>query len=102
GESRAHAHDVSAKETRRVHKVARMREDEITALVCFGISFRTFRAGALADDRLEIVRHRITMRGIAIPGLQRNHLPEFFANKFLRESDARIEATIVADLKRDA
>jgi hypothetical protein len=42
------------------------------------------------------------MGGIAVPRFQREQLSEFFVNELAREGDARIEAAIVSNLKRDA
>ena len=64
-----------------------------------GFSRRLLRAGAVNGQRLHRIGHGVAVRGIAVPGLQRQHLAHLVANEVARRLQARIEALHVADLQ---
>src|SRR5262249_31179769 len=97
--SRAHRNNIARQEPRRVDQMAGVREEEVAALVGLGIALRPTGGGALLDERLEVVRHRVAVRRIAIPRFEGHHLPKFLADELRRERHAGIEPAVVADLE---
>src|SRR5881396_727786 len=79
--------------------MAGVSQQEIAALVGLGIPLGPPGGAALLNERLEIVRHRVTVRRIAIPRFEGDHLPEFLANELPCERHTGIEAAVVADLE---
>src|SRR5579883_1937286 len=78
-----------------------VRQHKIAALVGLRVSFGTFRRGAGADDRLQVIRHRVTKAAIAVPRAEGDHLAEFGLNKIPGESNAWIKAAVICDLKHN-
>src|SRR5262245_28174402 len=82
-----------------VHKVTSMCQHEVTALVRLGVSLRPACLTAGLDDGLEVIRHRVTVGGVIVPGFEPHPLTEFVSDKVPCEPDAGVETSIVADLK---
>ena len=76
-----------------------MRENEVAALVGFGVALRFARGSAGGHDRLEIIRHGIAVKRIPIPGFEGEQCPDFLLHKFPGERDARIKPAVVPHLE---
>src|SRR5688572_30966507 len=76
-----------------------MRQNEVTTLVCLRIALGFARRGTQERNGLEIIRHRIPVSRITIPGFKRHEFAYFLTNKFTGERDAGIKAAVIADLE---
>src|SRR6185436_9414691 len=91
-QSGVHGTDLARKKSGGIHEMAGVGENEVAALVLLGIALRF--AGGRADqwNRLQVVRHRIAVSRVAIPGLECEHFAEFLADEAAGEGDAGIES----------
>src|SRR6266487_3023429 len=76
-----------------------MPEDVITLPLSFRIPCGAEHLLTTDNDRLEVVRHLITIYRSAIPNLDRQQLPDFFFDKLLSKSKAWIETLVVPTCK---
>ncbi len=79
-----------------------MREYEISTSVRFGITCWSACLLALIHQRLKIIRHRVAIDRIIVPGLETQTLAQFFTDELTGIGDARIVPSIVADLKHES
>src|ERR1700722_9076743 len=100
-ETGAYGGDLAAEQASGVHEMAAVREDEIAALVGFGIALGFARLRARAGNRLKIVRHRVTVSRIVIPRFEGEHLAYLLPDKISGKGNARIKTAIVADLENE-
>src|SRR5207253_3812780 len=81
--------DLAPEKASAVEQVTAVRQHEIAALVRLRIPLRS--QGSFADlwNRLQIVGHRVAVRGIVVPGFESHALADFVLQKLLREGNAR-------------
>src|SRR5262249_17391447 len=94
--------DVATQETGGVHKMAAVRQHEIAPPVGLWVVGGFARLFAHDGDRLKIVGHRVAVSRIVVPQLEPHPPAHLFFDELPRESNAGIEATIVADLQDES
>src|SRR5437588_10846512 len=76
-----------------------MSQHKIAALIGLGVPPRTPYLRAVLHDRLQVIRHRVAISRIIIPGLESHPLAELISSKLLSEANAGVETAVVANLK---
>ena len=72
--ARLHGNDLAAQIACRIHEMASMRQHVILLQVGFRVVVRPAACRAPDDQRLDGVRHRVTVGRITIPGLEGQHV----------------------------
>ena len=77
--------------------MAAVTEHVVALAVGLGVTGGPARRGALLDERLEGVGHRVPVGRIAVPVLETDQFADLVLDEVVGEGDARVEALLVSD-----
>src|SRR5215467_8158954 len=87
-----HAHDFSSQEASGIDEMAAMTQEIVARLVRFWMAGRPPGVSAAEQERLKVVRHRVAIGRVAVPGFEGEQLSQLLLDELAGEGYARVEA----------
>src|SRR6185312_817539 len=97
--ARLQCDDRPGKEMRGVEKVAAVSEQKIFSLIGLRILRRLALSRTLNRNRLQVIGHRVSRNGIAIPAMKQRYRADLVVNELPGERYSGIETAVQADLQ---